>query len=108
MSDFTKYLPSDEDVLMAFDLSDQAWEEHLEGELDNGDWLDPIRALVLAAVQRAVADERARHAREIERARSLLASLVEHEEVVGGSLVRLSTSYRLAKSALAALDGEEQ
>lgn len=50
--DLKKYLPSDEDVLMAFDLSDQAWEEHLEGELDNGDWLDPIRALVLEAEER--------------------------------------------------------
>jgi len=63
-------------------------------------------AIGTAWVERAVADERARHARKIERARSLLKSLVEHEEIVGGSLVQLSTSYRLAKAALAALDGE--
>lgn len=123
-ADLKKYLPSDEEVLEAFYASDRLWDEYLLREDDDIHWLDPIDTVVLAAVERAVAEEtfaikqraiecaarvadmETRHAREIEQARSFLASLVEHEEIVGGSLVRLSTSYRLAKAALAALDGE--
>jgi len=64
--DLKKYLPSDEEVLEAFYASDRLWDEYLEKEDDDIHWLDPIDTVVLAAVERAVADERARHAREIE------------------------------------------
>lgn len=107
-ADLKKYLPSEDEVLDALYASDRLWDEYLEKEDDDIHWLDPIDTVVLAAVERAVADERASHAREIKRARSLLASLVQHEEIVAGSAVRLSTSYKLAKAALAALDGEEE
>lgn len=105
MTDFTKYLPSDDALLSAFRAT---LARALDRSLDESVAAEPLRALIRAAVERAVADERARHAHEIERARSLLRSLVEHKEIAGRSLVRLSTSYRLAEAALAALDGEEE
>jgi len=66
------------------------------------------RDYAIKELRTRIADMETRHAREIERARSFLKSLVEHEEIVGGSLVQLSTSYKLAKAALAALDGEDK
>lgn len=127
MTDFTKYLPSDEEIGTAWRVGARLiWNEQLQPVIRFDPEQSSLRALILAAVQRAVAEEtfamkqraiecaarsadmETRHAREIDRARSLLKSLVEHEEIVGGSLVQLSTSYRLAKAALAALDGEDE
>jgi len=68
--------------------------------------IDSLRKRV-RDLEAAVADEKARHARKIERARPFLKSLMEHAQIAGRSRVRLSTSYYLAKSALTALDGEE-
>jgi len=45
-----------------------------------------------------------RHAREIEKARGLLMSLVKHLELSVGEGAKLSTTYRLATAALAALE----
>lgn len=59
MSEREGWMPDTERLCMAFDLCDQAWDEIGDGEREpNDSWLDPLRAVVREAVEKALAEPR--------------------------------------------------
>jgi len=113
MTDFKKYLPSDEKMDRAR-VEAALLREALGPDSDDN---EPIRTLIRAAVERAVADERARHAREIEQLRrhvSLAALYLSRLTNCSKCMTKIEHPdeiYRIGNyitAALAALDGEDE